>query len=84
MLNKTAEILDLLNTEKLKDVTKEQLEIICEKLQELNIRQRKQLEENIDSIGELDHYCFRWACGGIAYIAISYTPLDRGLKSWES
>ena len=60
MLNKTAEILHLLNTEKLKDVTKEQLEIICEKLQELNIIQKKQLEENIKLTGELDHYCFRW------------------------
>ena len=61
MLNKTAEIFEMLSTKKMKDVTKEQLELICEKLQELNIRQREQLEEDMHTIGELDHYCFIWA-----------------------
>ena len=39
VMNRTSKILDLLNADKLKNITRPQLEMICEKMQELNMRQ---------------------------------------------
>ena len=45
----------------MEDVSNDELKQICEKLQELNVRQREQLEEDMHIIEKLDHYCFMWA-----------------------
>ena len=47
LLNRTSGILEILTTERMRRLTREQLEIICEKMKELSIRQSEKIEENI-------------------------------------
>ena len=59
MLDTTLEILQLIDIKERK-LSREELEKLCEKLIDLNIKQGDQLEDDISLIGDLEGHCFKW------------------------